>query len=135
MEEIQKILEEQFDKYLKESKQELSSSLNPFDCFKAGFKSVSALTAKEMEKPIGDFILENTDGSFMTTNDGRYYHYADVCLLFRKYHQAKLKNHSVIGDDSNQREQFFALLKYAMPTNYKDLALERIVERFINESK
>lgn len=51
-----------------------------------------------MEKPIGDFILENTDGSFMTTNDGRYYHYADVCLLLRKYHQAKLKNHGDIGD-------------------------------------
>jgi hypothetical protein len=36
---------------------------------------------------------------------------------------------------SKCNEQFFALLKYAMPTNYKDLALERIVERYINESK
>jgi hypothetical protein len=41
----------------------------------------------------------------------------------------------LIQSFSNQREQFFALLKYAMPTNYKDLALERIVERYINESK
>lgn len=35
---------------------------------------------------------------------------------------------------SKQREQFFALLKYAMPANYKGLALERIVESYINEA-
>jgi len=46
-----------------------------------------------------------------------------------------VKNNVDLHNVSNQREQFFALLKYAMPTNYKDLALERIVERFINESK
>jgi len=34
-----------------------------------------------------------------------------------------------------QSEQLFALLKYAMPTNYKDLALEKIVKRFIEDSK
>jgi len=34
-----------------------------------------------------------------------------------------------------QSEQLFAVLKYAMPTNYKDLALERIVKRFIEDSK
>mgnify|MGYP003633792394 CR=1 FL=1 len=60
----------------------------------------------------------------------------DECNGFMHgFHKGAEAKQLILSSVSNQREQFFALLKYAMPTNYKDLALERIVERFINESK
>lgn len=49
-------IEKKFDDYLKESKKELSSSLNPFDCFKAGYEI--ALTQRQ-SLPI-DSVGEST---------------------------------------------------------------------------
>ena len=40
---------------------------------------------EKLEKPIGDFILENSKGT--QTEDGVYYHYTDVCSLLKKYKQ------------------------------------------------
>lgn len=44
---------------------------------------------KEIEPPIGDFILKNATG--IMGNNGVYYHYADVCNLLKSYHENELK--------------------------------------------
>ena len=39
----------------------------------------------EIEKPIGDFIInENPDIKYLQREDGAYYHYADVCKLLNR---------------------------------------------------
>jgi hypothetical protein len=37
----------------------------------------------EVQKPIGDFILENIEG--INTPSGKYFHYSDVCNLLKLY--------------------------------------------------
>ena len=37
----------------------------------------------EMPKPIGDFVLKHAKG--VSTDNGMYFHYSDVCLLLKKY--------------------------------------------------
>lgn len=41
----------------------------------------------EIPAPIGDFIIENSNG--VMGNDGMYYHYSDVCKLLKLYKQTK----------------------------------------------
>jgi len=60
----------------------------------------------------------------------------DECNGFMHgFHKGAEAQQLIIADVVGQSEQLFAVLKYAMPTNYKDLALERIVKRFIEDSK
>lgn len=44
---------------------------------------------REVEKPIGDFIMANATG--VMGNNGMFYHYADVCNLLKSYHESELK--------------------------------------------
>jgi hypothetical protein len=36
---------------------------------------------KEIEKPVGDFIMDNATG--VQGSDGVYYHYSEVCKLLK----------------------------------------------------
>jgi hypothetical protein len=36
---------------------------------------------KEIEKPVGDFIMDNATG--VQGGDGVYYHYSEVCKLLK----------------------------------------------------
>jgi hypothetical protein len=38
----------------------------------------------ELEKPIGDFIIGQTDIRPLVTANGYYYHYSDVCKLLNR---------------------------------------------------
>ena len=38
----------------------------------------------ELERPIGDFIINQKDIIPLIMPDGYYYHYADVCKLLKK---------------------------------------------------
>lgn len=40
------------------------------------------LKEEELTKPIGDFVIENATG--VQREDGRYYHYSEVCSLIKK---------------------------------------------------
>lgn len=42
---------------------------------------------EELPKPIGDFILRQTDIKPIYTDNGAYYHYADVCKLLNRLKQ------------------------------------------------
>ena len=47
----------------------------------------------DMPRPIGDFIIDNIpNDKVLMTNNGAYYHYADVCKLLRKYKETLLNN-------------------------------------------
>ena len=41
------------------------------------------MTLHEINKPIGQFILDNAEG--VQLPDGAYYHYSKVCELLKKY--------------------------------------------------
>ena len=43
---------------------------------------------KEIEPPIGDFILKQKDIKPLMREDGAYYHYVDVCKLLKRHHPA-----------------------------------------------
>lgn len=43
---------------------------------------------REVETPVGDFILKNAKG--VTTKNGTYYHYSEVCELLNSFRR-KLK--------------------------------------------
>lgn len=38
----------------------------------------------ELEEPIGNFILKQEDIKPIMTNNGAYYHYADVCTILNR---------------------------------------------------
>lgn len=40
---------------------------------------------EETPEPVGKFIIDNSEGIWM--NDGKYYHYSEVCRLLRCYAQ------------------------------------------------
>jgi hypothetical protein len=45
------------------------------------------MESKKIEKPIGDFVLDNAKG--VEGNDGTYYHYSEVCKLLKLYKKTK----------------------------------------------
>jgi hypothetical protein len=86
---------------------------------------------KEIEKPIGNFVLTNCNTGKLLP-DGVYYHYADVCTLLKKYADTET---AALRKEVEELKSLVKRFSFACQTTGGTSGADNTLIELINESK